>query len=78
MRVVKEITCKIHRITKTEYNTKFQNYQRKIIRKWKLKKTITEINTERQYVEKRHLSHLKVALKIYLSNRQNISIIKSA
>ena len=77
MRVVKEITCKIHRITKTEYNTKFQKYQRKIIRKWKLKKT-TEDNMERQYVEKRHLSNLKVALKIYLSNRQNVSIINSA
>lgn len=78
MRVVKEITCKIHRITKTEYNTKFQKYQRKIIRKWKLKKTTTENNMERQYVEKRHLSNLKVALKIYLSNRQNVSIINSA
>lgn len=53
MRVVKEITCKIHRITKPEYNTKFQKYQRKIIRKWKLKKTTTENNMERQYVEKR-------------------------
>ena len=70
MRVVKEMTCKIHRITKTEYNTKFQKYQRKVIRKVEGEKdNKTENNTERQYVEERHLSNLKVALKNYQTDK---------